>query len=158
MADLRVGVLTCSDSRGRPGARDDAGRTLIEACGERGWFVVAYHVCPNDIECIAASLIDMCDAEEADAVFTLGGTGVGSRDVTPEATECVCERFVPGVAEAVRRNIAESDPAQVLSRAISGVRGSTFIVNLPGGIGPTRAAFEYVAEFLETAVERVHED
>jgi len=151
VGDLRVGILTCSDSRSGPGVKDDSGRAVIDACEQKGWFVVAYHVCPDDMECIASSIIDMCEAEEADVVLTLGGTGVGPRDVTPEATERICERIVPGVSEAIRRHTSAAEPSQVLSRAVAGIRGDTLIVNLPGGVTPTLDALEFVSGILEAA-------
>jgi len=154
--ELRVGILTCSDSRAE-GAEDTGGKQLIEACEERGWFVIAYHVCPDDDETITCSLLDMCDAEEADVVFTLGGTSVGPRDVTPEVTERMCDRIVPGIAEAIRDCADGCKEQHVLSRATAGIRGRTLIINLPGGPKPTLKAFGVVEEYLPAAVQRLNE-
>jgi len=155
MAELRIGVLTCSDSRSQGEAEDTAGRALIELSEARGWMVVAYHVCPDDRECIAASLMEMCDIEEADVVFTCGGTGLGPRDNTPEATGDVAERPVPGIAEFIRtRSFAVTERA-MLSRAVAVQRGRTVVINLPGSEKAAREAFGFVAGQLEHAAEMI---
>ncbi|MDZ4064559.1 MAG: molybdopterin-binding protein, partial [Coriobacteriia bacterium] len=132
-----------------------AGLALIDACEQRGWVIVAYHVVPDDPEAITASLIELADVEGADAVFTLGGTGLGVSDLTPEATELVCERIVPGIPEAIRAHMRQTDPCHMFSRATAGVRGRTLIVNLPGGPEATMGAFGVIAEMLELAVEHM---
>lgn len=155
MAELRIGIITCSDSRALAGAEDTAGRALMDACESRGWVIIAYHVCPNEAECISTSIIELADAEEADVVLTIGGTSLGPHDVTPDATASLCERFVPGIAEAIRSRCVLHDPSFVLSRGVVGVRGSTLIVNLPGGDGPALEGFAAAADHLETAVARL---
>ena len=152
--ELRVGVVTCSDSQAE-GAEDTGGHSLIEACEERGWYVIAYHVCPDDEEAIITSLADLCDAEEADVVFTIGGTGLDPRDVTPEATEIACERMVPGVAEAIRHCSELADPVHICSRATAGIRGRSLIVNLPGGKKPAMSAFDVIAEHIQCAAHQL---
>ena len=156
MEDLRIGILTCSDSRAE-GAEDERGHAVISVCEERGWTVIAYHVSPDEAESISLSLIEMCDAEEADVVFTLGGTGLGCRDITPEATETVCERLVPGIAETIRHKAEDGDPAQTLSRATAGIRGNTLIVNLPGRESSTVRSLELLGDLLGPAVLQIKE-
>lgn len=158
MGDMRIGVLTCSDSCSCGDAEDLAGRAIIEQCEDRGWVVVAYHVCADEVESICTSIIEMTEIEEADIVLTLGGTGLGPRDFTPEATELVCDRMVPGVAEVVRHAARTADDAFILSRATAGIRDTTLVINLPGGMGPTAAAFEVVAGHLEIAARVIHGD
>lgn len=153
MGDIRVAVLTCSDSRAVGDANDEAGHAVIETCEAREWLVVAYDVCADDAECIATSLIEMADMDEADVVLTLGGTGLGPRDITPEVTESVCERLAPGIAEAVRTASREIDPSYLLSRAIAGTRGDTLIVNLPGGTDATMSGLAAIIDHLEQAVD-----
>lgn len=155
MGDLRLGILTCSDSRAEGIKEDDAGRWVVDVCEERGWLVVAYHVCPDDFECITTSVIEMADVDEVDVVLTLGGTGIGPRDTTPEATERVCERMVPGLAEEIRSGIASASPQLMFSRATAGIRGNTLVVNLPGGEEPTAKAFGLIADQLEYASEMI---
>ena len=155
MAELRIGILTCSDSRSNGEAEDTAGRALIELTEELGWLVVAYHVCPDDRECIAASLLEMCDVEEADIVFTCGGTGLGPRDVTPEATMDIAERPVPGIAEHLRAESLKVTKRAMLSRATAAQRGTAVIINLPGSEKAARESFGFIAPQLEHAVEMV---
>ncbi len=156
MAELRVGVLSCSDSRACGEAEDLGGRRIVELCEERGWLAVAYHVCPDDPESICTSLLEMCDLDEVDVAFTIGGTALGPRDVTPESTKRVCERMVPGLAEMIRARTVTSEPDLMLSRATAGVRGHTLIVNLPGGDEHAVDAFYVVADQLERASEMLH--
>lgn len=153
MAELRIGVLTCSDTRSKGLAEDTAGRALIDLAEERGWLVVAYHVSPDDRESIGVSLTEMADVEEADIVFTCGGTGLGPRDVTPEATGDVCERLVPGIAEVLRAESYAVTKRAMLSRAICATRGRTLIINFPGSEKAARESFGFVAGQLEHAVD-----
>ena len=153
MAELRIGILTCSDTRSRGEAEDTAGRSLIELVEQAGWRVVSYHVSADDRESIAASLVEMTDVDEADFVLTCGGTGVGPRDVTPEATTDVAERLVPGIAEFIRAESMRITPRAMLSRAISAQRGTTIIINLPGSEKAARESFGFVAGQLEHAVK-----
>jgi len=155
MAELRLGVLTCSDSRSQGIADDTAGRSVIEQAEARGWYVVAYHVCPDDRECIAASLMEMSDIEEADVVVTCGGTGLGPRDVTPEATIDVAERTVPGISEFIRSQWTRDTDRAVLTRGVAVQRGHTLIVNLPGSEEATRESFLIVADQLERATQMI---
>ena len=156
MAELRIGILTCSDSRSRGEAQDTAGRALIELSEEAGWLVVAYHICPDDRECISTSLADMCDVEDADVVFSCGGTGLGPRDVTPEATGDIAERPVPGIAEYLRSQSLLVTPRAMLSRGTAAQRGTTLIINLPGSEKAARESFGFVAPQLAHAIEMVH--
>jgi molybdenum cofactor synthesis domain-containing protein len=121
----------------------------------RGWITIAYHVCPDETESIATSIIEIVEAEDADIIFTLGGTSVGHRDVTPDATELVCERMVPGIAEAIRACCSATDSSFSLSRAVAGLRGSTLVINLPGDDEPSMKGFVTIADHLETAVSRL---
>ena len=167
MADLRIGILTCSNSRAAGEAEDVAGREIIERCEARGWLVVAYHVCPFEFECISSSLIEMSDVDDADVIVTLGGTGLGPGDITPEVTERVSERLVPGIAERIRAVAAtvpgalvpgeprSAEDCSMFSRATAGIRGNTLILNLPGGTEPTARCFDVVADHLERASSAV---
>ncbi|MBA4370826.1 MAG: molybdenum cofactor biosynthesis protein [Coriobacteriaceae bacterium] len=153
MTELHIGVLTSSDSRANGEEEDGSGKALIAFAEERGWLVVVYHVCPDDEECLRASLTEMADVDEADVVLTTGGTGLGPRDITPEATIAICERMVPGIAEAIRLASLEVTPRAMISRAVAGMRGKTLIINLPGSEKAVRETFAVVADQLEHAVE-----
>lgn len=153
MPVLRIGVLTCSDSRAAGSGDDTSGRALIDLAEGQGWEVVAYHVCSDDEECIRTSLMEMADVDDADVVLTTGGTGLGPRDVTPEATLAVCGRAVPGIAEAIRAESMKVTPRAMLSRGAAALRDSTLVINLPGSEKAVRESFDAVVGQLEHAVE-----
>lgn len=153
MGDLRVGVITASDSCHSDTREDLSGRVIIETCEARGWEVVGYDVCPDDCEAIVASMIEMADVASADVILTTGGTGLGPRDVTPEATLAACQRLVPGIAEAMRAESLAFTKRAMLSRAVAAQRGSTLVVNLPGSVKAVRETLAVVVDQLEHAVE-----
>ncbi|AHD04219.1 MogA/MoaB family molybdenum cofactor biosynthesis protein [Paenibacillus larvae] len=129
----KVAILTASD-RGFRGEREDTSAQVIrelveeEIQGE----IIEYRVVPDEMDEIMAALIEMTDYHKADLILTTGGTGLGPRDVTPEATVSVIDREAPGFAEAMRMKSVEKTPRAMLSRAVCGIRGNTLIVNLPG--------------------------
>lgn len=129
----KVGILTASD-RGYRGEREDTSAQVIrelveeEIQGE----VIEYRVVPDEVDEIMASLIEMTDYYQADLILTTGGTGLAPRDVTPEATLNVIDRVAPGFAEAMRMTSMQKTRKAMLSRAVSGIRGRTLIINLPG--------------------------
>lgn len=153
MSELLVSVLTCSDPCAAGESEDPVGRSIVDACIDRAWDVVAYDVCPGDAECVVASLIDMTDVEEVAIVLTVGGTGLGPRDIVPEATEKLGERSIPGIPEAIRFALGREHPGVALSRCAAYQRGGTLIVNLPRHA--VLEAFDAVADRLESAVESV---
>ncbi|MEW9096489.1 MAG: molybdopterin adenylyltransferase [Clostridiaceae bacterium] len=129
---MEIGILTISD-KGARGEREDLTGPAIEArLKEDGHSVEFYKIIPDDLEKIKEELIHMCDNLKLNLIFTNGGTGFSKRDVTPEATMAVIERYVPGIGEAMRMESLKITPKAMLSRAISGIRGETLIVNLPG--------------------------
>jgi molybdopterin adenylyltransferase len=155
MGEIRIGVITSSDSC-HDGSREDvSGKVLAALCEERGWVVVDYHVCPDDQECLSVSLQEMADSDRADVVLTTGGTGLGPRDVTPESTMAVCERLAPGIAEHLRAESGKVTPRAMLSRGVAGIRGTTLIINFPGSEKAVRESFAIIADQLEHAVEMI---
>lgn len=157
-ATLRIGILTVSDRSARGERMDASGPALEGAVGEQGWKVVQREIVPDDQEMIETTLMTWCDSHTMDVVLTTGGTGFNRRDVTPEATLAVIERAAPGLAEAMRFASLQKTPHAMLSRATSGIRGSTLIVNLPGS---PRAALEnlsVIVPVLPHAVELLRED
>ncbi|EXX88845.1 molybdenum cofactor biosynthesis protein [Paenibacillus darwinianus] len=129
----KVAVLTASD-KGSRGEREDTSaqviRELVEE--EMGGEIVDYRIVPDEQDEIMAALIEMTDYYQADLVLTTGGTGLGPRDLTPEATIRVIDRSVPGIAEAMRLGSMQKTRAAMLSRGVAGIRGRSLIVNLPG--------------------------
>jgi molybdopterin adenylyltransferase len=155
MGEIRVGIITASDSCHGGDREDVSGRVLAGLCEARGWIVIDYHVCPDDHESLSVSLQEMADSNRADVVLTTGGTGLGPRDVTPEATMAVCERLAPGIAEHLRAESGKVTPRAMLSRGVAGVRGTTLIINFPGSEKAVRESFEFVAGQLEHAVDMI---
>ncbi|MBI1749235.1 MAG: MogA/MoaB family molybdenum cofactor biosynthesis protein [Acidobacteria bacterium] len=150
---MRVAILTISDSVFRGERADLSGPALRERCAQRGWQVVAAEIVPDESSTIQAFLIACADSRQADVILTTGGTGLGPRDVTPEATAAVCPRLIPGLGELMRAAGKGSNPHAALSRAVAGVRGQTLIVNLPGSPKGAVESLDAVAALLPHAVD-----
>ena len=153
---MRVAILTVSDSVSQGRAKDASGPALAERCRAMGWEVTATHVVADEMHGIEARLIEIADMEMADVILTTGGTGIGPRDVTPEATVSVSMKILPGIAEVMRAKGREMTPRAVLSRGVAGVRGRTLIVNLPGSPRGALESLDAVAELLPHAVAVLH--
>jgi molybdopterin adenylyltransferase len=129
----KAAILTASD-RGSRGEREDTSAQVIrelieeEIHGE----IIEYRIVADEMADIASALIEMADVHKVDLIITSGGTGLGPRDITPEATQLVIDRQVPGLAEAMRAISMQNARQAMLSRAICGIRGRTLIINLPG--------------------------
>ncbi len=150
---LRVGILTVSD-RGSRGERDDTSAAAIrEMLASVKATIVRYDVVPDERQQIAATLIAWCDDGGVDCVLTTGGTGLASRDVTPEATIDVIDRAAPGIAEAMRAEGMRHTPRAMLSRGVAGVRGATLIINLPGSQKGVRESLAVLLPVLEHAAD-----
>ncbi len=128
----RAAVLVLSDSASAGEKGDLSGKLLVERLRGAGLSVEDYAVLPDEPVAIASALKSYADERRLDLVLTTGGTGIGRRDCTPEATAEVLDRQLPGIAEALRAHGAESTPHAMLSRGLAGTRGRTLIVNLPG--------------------------
>jgi cyclic pyranopterin phosphate synthase len=129
---IRAAVLVASDRAAAGRVEDRSGQMIAEELARFPVDVASRTVVPDDQEVIERTLRRLSDEEKCDLVLTTGGTGLGPRDVTVEATRAVIEREAPGIAEAARGFGQERDPRSMLSRATAGVRGKTLIVNLPG--------------------------
>jgi molybdenum cofactor synthesis domain-containing protein len=155
---MKAGVLTVSD-RGSRGERvDTAGPAVAALLEAKGIEVTARDIVPDERDQIAAKLRNWADEEQLDVVMTTGGTGLALRDVTPEATADVADRYVPGFAEAMRAAGRASTPLADLSRATAVTRGRTLIINLPGSERGARESLEAVIELIPHAVEVLHDD
>jgi len=147
---VKAAVLTVSDGVAEGTREDKSGSVLAALLGEEG-YDVERRVVPDDRDAIAEAIAEL--AEDAAVVLTTGGTGLGPRDVTPEATAEVLERVAPGIAEALRADSLAKTPHALLSRGLAGVRGQALIVNLPGSPGGCRDGFEVLRPALKHAVE-----
>ena len=149
---MKFGIICVSDRCFRGECEDKSG-PVIAACVSGLSEENAYRLVPDEKERISAAITELADDFGADVVFTTGGTGFAPRDVTPEATKAVIEKDVPGVSEAIRaKSLAITDRA-MLSRAVSGIRGKTLVINLPGSPKAVRESIAVVLPVLEHAVE-----
>lgn len=131
---VRIGIVTVSDRASRGVYEDRGGPAIREYLSEvltSPWEPVA-RVIADDRTTIENTLVELCDREGCCLVVTTGGTGPAVRDVTPEATEAVCEKLMPGFGELMRKVSLEKVPTAILSRQTAGIRGRTLIINLPG--------------------------
>ena len=146
-------MLTISDRSAR-GERPDEGGPLVEQLVvAAGGEVVARAIVPDERTEIEAALKDWADGGAIDLILTTGGTGLGARDVTPEATRTVIDKEAPGIAEAMRAAGMASTPMAALSRQVAGARGTTLIVNLPGSPKAVQECLDAVIGILPHAVE-----
>ncbi|MEJ5173515.1 MAG: molybdopterin adenylyltransferase [Hydrogenothermaceae bacterium] len=129
-----IGVLTISDRASKGIYEDISGKAIIDYLNDvlTTHFDVDYRVIPDELELIKETLIDMVDNRGCSLILTTGGTGPAKRDVTPEATEAVSEKMMPGFGELMRQVSLQQVPTAILSRQTAGIRGSCLIVNLPG--------------------------
>ena len=150
---MRAAIITSSDS-GYAGKREDlSGPALEEMLREAGYEVVSRTILPDDQEKLEAELISICDEGRADLILTTGGTGFSPRDVMTAATAAVAERMVPGIPEAMRAYSMQYTKRTMLSRAASGIRRQTLIVNLPGSPKAVRECLEYILPELEHGLQ-----
>lgn len=153
MSAVRVGVVTCSDRCSRGEAVDTSGPALAALAAGQGWDVLPVVCVPDDLETVRDTIVRFADEERVDLLLTTGGTGLGPRDITPEATLAACPREVPGIAEALRAESLRITGRAMLSRGRAAVRGRTLVVNLPGSEKAARENFAALAGQVEHAVQ-----
>ena len=150
---FNLGILTISDLGSQGKREDTSGQAIREVMTTSDYTVVRYEVIPDEGSVIQEHLREWADGGEVDLVVTTGGTGLSSRDVTPEATVAVLERQVPGLAEAMRLETMKHTPLAILSRGVAGTRGRCLILNLPGSPRAVRECLEVVLPALTHGVE-----
>lgn len=147
-------AIVCASDRCFQGLREDASSDIIEEILQNtGYTVVKKIVLPDDEAALSEALSAIADTETAHLIITTGGTGLGPRDVTPEATEAVIDRAVPGIGEAVRAESMKITPLGMLSRGIAGIRKHTLIVNLPGSPKAVRETLPCILTALDHGLQ-----
>jgi len=148
-----LGILTVSTSGAQGQREDTSGQAIRELLEPQGYEVVRYEVVSDEKELIAERLSQWADSADVDLIVTTGGTGLGHRDVTPEACLSVIDKEVPGLAEAMRANTLQFTPMAMLSRSVAGIRGHTLIITLPGSTKGVRECLDVVNPVLPHALE-----
>ncbi len=155
---LRFGILTLSDRSSRGERTDSSGPALAKLIEDEGWSVAMQSLLPDDESAIREQLISWADSGHLDVILTTGGTGFSPRDVTPEATRAVIDRNAPGLAEAMRAASLRVTPHAMLSRIVTGIRGKTLIINLPGSPKGAVENLKVILTVLPHAIQLLRED
>jgi molybdopterin adenylyltransferase len=155
---MKAAILTLSDKGARGERIDESGPRLAAWLADKGVHVERVVVIPDDVDMIVTTLMEWADSDVADLILTTGGTGVSPRDVTPEATQRVVERIIPGIGELMRLKSLEKTVMASLSRAMAGIRGRTLIINLPGSPKGALENLEAVWPVIGHGVEKIRGD
>lgn len=153
---MRVAVLTISDSVAAGKNVDRSGAAVAARCKELGWDVASSEVLADDRAAIEKFLRSAADSRSLDLILTTGGTGVGPRDITPEATLAVCERLIPGFAEHMRTAGTHKTKRSLLSRGVCGIRATSILINLPGSPKGAVESLDAIADLLPHAIDVLH--
>jgi molybdopterin adenylyltransferase len=154
----RLAILTVS-TLGALGQREDTGsRAIQEVLAPPEYEVVRYEIVSDEVEAIAQRLAQWADSPDVDLVVSTGGTGLGRRDVTPEACRSILDKEVPGLAEAMRAETLKFTPMAMLSRSVAGIRGNTLIITLPGSPRGVKECLDVVKPVLPHAIELLQQD
>ena len=156
MGSLKTFIVTVSDTRTLD--NDASGDTLAEMLIEFGAQISGKLIVSDDLSSIENTLRSVAERDDVNLIITTGGTGLGPRDNTPEATKRVIDKEAPGLAEAMRRETYSKTPLSMLSRAICGVSGHTLIVNLPGSPKAVKECFEVIQPVLDHAIRLINGD
>lgn len=148
-----VGIITSSD-KGYQGEREDkSGQVIEEIVSQNGFKVIKKVVLPDEKDLLEKEMINMCDNLNVNLLLTTGGTGFSKRDITPEATKSVIEREALGIVEAIRFYSLQITKRAMLSRATSGIRQNTLIINLPGSPKACKEALDFVLDDVKHGIE-----
>ncbi|QOQ87051.1 molybdopterin adenylyltransferase [Campylobacter corcagiensis] len=157
MQKIKIGIITLSD-RASSGEYEDRSGVAIKELLEK-WLLndveYFYKVIPDDYDMVKSSLIEFSDEKKCDMIITTGGTGPAKRDITPEATEAVCDKILPGFGELMRLESLKYVPTAILSRQIAGTRKSSFIINLPGQPKAIRECLEPVFPAIPYCIDLI---
>jgi molybdopterin adenylyltransferase len=150
---LNLGIITISDKAWQGQRSDQSGPAIRDSLSMVDSRVVKYEVIPDEADIIASKLAQWADDGSVDIILTTGGTGLGQRDVTPEATLSILDKVVPGLAEIMRAQSFSITPLSMLSRAVAGIRRKCLIINLPGSPKAVRECLKVILPALPHAVE-----
>lgn len=153
---IRVAILTVSDSCSQGQREDISGQTIKDMLPEDSFEICRKKIVADEHEKIVNELKHFSDKADIDVVFTTGGTGLGPRDVTPEATASVCERIIPGLGEMMRAEGLKKTKNAILSRGIAGICNRTIVINLPGSPRGVKESLEIILNVLPHAVDMMH--
>ena len=150
---IEVGILTISDKGARGEREDQSGKVIEEIVKKIEGIVKYYRIIPDEEEIIQDELIKAVDKLHLDLILTTGGTGLGKRDVTPEATLAVIEKEVPGISEIIRSESFKKTNRAILSRGVAGIRKKSLIINLPGSPKGVKESLEIILKALPHGIE-----
>jgi molybdopterin adenylyltransferase len=150
---IRAVVITVSDACSRGERQDDSGAALSQLLTDLGAEIVERRILSDDLDPLAQSLREFAERSDVNLIMTTGGTGLGPRDNTPEATQRVIEREAPGIAEAIRAESLKATAMAMLSRGVCGVRSGTLIINFPGSPKAVKESFSVIAPVLPHALD-----
>ena len=150
---IKVGILTISDKGARGEREDQSGKLIEEIVKKIEGEVKYYQIIPDEKDIIQDELIKAVDGLHLDLILTTGGTGLGKRDVTPEATLVVIEKEVPGISEIIRSESFKQTNRTILSRGVAGIRKESLIINLPGSPKGVKESLEIILEALPHGIE-----
>jgi molybdenum cofactor synthesis domain-containing protein len=150
---IKAVVITASDACSRGEREDDSGAALVELLTNLGATIIATKILSDDLDPLTQTLREFAERSDINLIITTGGTGLGPRDNTPEATQRVIEREAPGIAEAIRAESLKATPMAMLSRGVCGVCSGTLFVNLPGSPKAVRETFAVIAPVLPHALD-----
>jgi molybdopterin adenylyltransferase len=153
---MKIAVVTISDTVSRGERPDASGPAVVARCMELGWPVAATHVVADEVAQIESILERLADEEKMDLILTTGGTGLGPRDVTPEATAAIADKMIPGFAEEMRRKGLEKTPRAILSRSAAAIRGTSLILNFPGSPKGAVESLDAVSHLVVHAIQIIH--
>ncbi|MCK4240722.1 MAG: molybdopterin adenylyltransferase [Candidatus Atribacteria bacterium] len=150
---IKVGILTISDKGARGEREDQSGKLIEEIVKKIEGEVKYYQIIPDEKDIIQDELVKAVDGLHLDLILTTGGTGLGKRDVTPEATLAVIEKEVPGISEIIRSESFKQTNRAILSRGVAGIRKESLIINLPGSPGGVKESLEIILDALPHGIE-----
>ena len=153
ISGIHAVVITVSDACSRGEREDTSGKSLVHLLNDIGANIVETTIVSDDLEPLIKSLREFADRDDVNLIITTGGTGLGPRDNTPEATQAVIERQAPGISEAIRAESLKETRMAMLSRGVCGVRSGTLIINLPGSPKAVKESFAVVAPVLAHALD-----